>query len=221
MSGGWESFTHSQRSVATKFDVNSKHEPIQGDILKAKPFPSGSNRNISVQVQNLVQRSQRGRVGNLSKPLAGAMNSSLHIKSLLGQEKTIKLLGGLSPLYFKEKVKKINNWLRNQNILPIDQKKELEMTPALEKGPVASTSSKPAPEMSKDKPKGPQKKLKDPKNHQDKGKGKYNQHRPHPQGKRIPKLEPSAVDSVFTMARTLMEFTAKEKERMKRTFPQK
>ncbi|MBW0517201.1 hypothetical protein O181_056916 [Austropuccinia psidii MF-1] len=51
------------------------------------------------------------------------------------------------------------------------------------------------------------------------GKGKANWNRPYPQGYRIPKLEPSAVDSVFNMARTLMEFTAKEQERMNRTFP--
>ncbi|MBW0585606.1 hypothetical protein O181_125321 [Austropuccinia psidii MF-1] len=96
------------------------------------------------------------------------------------------------------------------------------MTPALEtEAPVASTSSKPAPEVSKDKPKGPQKKQRGPKNHQGKGKGKANWHRPYPQGYRIPELEPSAVDSVFNMARTLMEFTAKEKERMNRTFPRK
>ncbi|MBW0517715.1 hypothetical protein O181_057430 [Austropuccinia psidii MF-1] len=70
------------------------------------------------------------------------------------------------------------------------------MTPALEtEGPVASTSSKPAPEVSKDKPKGPQKKQRGPKNHQGKGKGKANWHRPYPQGYRIPKLEPSAVDN--------------------------
>ncbi|MBW0553960.1 hypothetical protein O181_093675 [Austropuccinia psidii MF-1] len=94
------------------------------------------------------------------------------------------------------------------------------MTPALEtEGPEASTSSKPAPELSKDKPKGPQKKQKDPKNHQGKGKVKANWHRPYPQGYRIPKLEPSSMDSVFNMARTLMEFTAKEHERMDRTFP--
>ncbi|MBW0486524.1 hypothetical protein O181_026239 [Austropuccinia psidii MF-1] len=71
------------------------------------------------------------------------MNSYLHIKSFLGQEKTIELLGGWSPLSCKGKVKKINNGLRNQSLLSIDQKKELEMTPALEKeGPVASTSSR-------------------------------------------------------------------------------
>ncbi|MBW0560234.1 hypothetical protein O181_099949 [Austropuccinia psidii MF-1] len=96
------------------------------------------------------------------------------------------------------------------------------MSPALEtEGPVASTSSKPAPEASKDKPKGPQKKQRCPKNHQGKGKGKGNWYRPYPQGYRIPKLEPSSVESVFNMARTLMEFTVKEQEMMKRTFPWK
>ncbi|MBW0538066.1 hypothetical protein O181_077781 [Austropuccinia psidii MF-1] len=70
------------------------------------------------------------------------MNSYLHINSFLGQENTIELLGGLSPLYCKDKVKKINNWLKNQSLLSVDQKKELELTPALEEGPVASTSSR-------------------------------------------------------------------------------
>ncbi|MBW0487167.1 hypothetical protein O181_026882 [Austropuccinia psidii MF-1] len=93
------------------------------------------------------------------------------------------------------------------------------MTSSLEtEGPVASTIFKPVPEVSKDKPKGPQKKKKCPKNHQGKGKAKANWHRPYSQGYRIPKLEPSAMDSVFNIARTLMEFTAKEQERMNRTF---
>ncbi|MBW0497326.1 hypothetical protein O181_037041 [Austropuccinia psidii MF-1] len=148
------------------------------------------------------------------------MNSYLHIKSFLGQEKTIELLGGWSPFSCKDKVKKIKNWLKNQSLLSIDQWKELEMTPVFEKeGPVVSTSSKPAPEVSKDKPKGPQKKKKGPKSHQGKGKGKGNWHRPYPQGYRILKLEPSEVDSFFNIARTHMEFTAKEKERMNRTLP--
>ncbi|MBW0527569.1 hypothetical protein O181_067284 [Austropuccinia psidii MF-1] len=147
------------------------------------------------------------------------MTSYLHIKSFLGQEKTIELLEEWIPLYCKDKVKTINNWLKNQSLLSIDQKKEQEMTSALEKeGPVVSTSSKPAPEVSKYKPKGPQKKQKGPKNHQGKGKGKANWHRPYLQGYRIPKLEPSARDSVFNMARTLMEFTSKEQERMKKPF---
>ncbi|MBW0501695.1 hypothetical protein O181_041410 [Austropuccinia psidii MF-1] len=107
----------------------------------------------------------------------GAMNSYLHIKSFLGQEKTIELLGGWSPFSCKDKFKKINNLLKNQGLLSIDKKKKLEMTPGLEKeGPVTSTSSKPAPEMSKDKPKGPQKKKEGHKNNQ----GKANWNRPYP-----------------------------------------
>ncbi|MBW0542489.1 hypothetical protein O181_082204 [Austropuccinia psidii MF-1] len=83
----------------------------------------------------------------------GTINSYLHIKRLLGQEKTIELLGSWIPFPCKEKVKKIKNWLKNQSLLSIDQKKELEMTPALEtEGPVGSTSSKPASEVSNDKP---------------------------------------------------------------------
>ncbi|MBW0532873.1 hypothetical protein O181_072588 [Austropuccinia psidii MF-1] len=71
------------------------------------------------------------------------MNSYLHIKSFLGQEKTIELLGGWSPLSCKDKVKKIKSWLKNQSLLSIDQNKEWEMTTALEtEAPVASTSSK-------------------------------------------------------------------------------
>ncbi|MBW0557983.1 hypothetical protein O181_097698 [Austropuccinia psidii MF-1] len=148
------------------------------------------------------------------------MNTYLHVKSFLGQEKTIELLGGWSPLSCKDKVKKINNWLKNQSFSSIDQKKELEMTPALEKeGPVASTSSRPAPEVSKDKPKRPQNKQRGPKNHQGKGNGKGSWNRPYAQGYRIPKSEPSALESVFNMARTLMEFTTKEQERTNRTFP--
>ncbi|MBW0563385.1 hypothetical protein O181_103100 [Austropuccinia psidii MF-1] len=150
------------------------------------------------------------------------MNSYLHIKRFLGKEKAIELLGGLSTLSFKDTVKNIRNWLKNQSLLSIDQKKELEMTPSLEtEGPVASTSSKPAPEVSKAKPKRPKKKQRGPKNHQGKGKGKANWHIPYPQGYRILKLEPSAMDSVFNMARTVIEFTAKDQESINRTLPRK
>ncbi|MBW0541649.1 hypothetical protein O181_081364 [Austropuccinia psidii MF-1] len=91
------------------------------------------------------------------------MNSYLHIKGFLGHEKTIELLGGYIQLYCKYKVKKTNNWLKNQIISSTDQKKDLEMPQALEKEePVASFSSNPAPEQFKDKPKGPQKKQRCP-----------------------------------------------------------
>ncbi|MBW0570952.1 hypothetical protein O181_110667, partial [Austropuccinia psidii MF-1] len=62
---------HSPRSVPTDFDMNSESELIHGNISRAEPFLGGSNRNISMPVQKLVQRSQRRRVGNMPKPLAG------------------------------------------------------------------------------------------------------------------------------------------------------
>ncbi|MBW0515656.1 hypothetical protein O181_055371 [Austropuccinia psidii MF-1] len=147
------------------------------------------------------------------------MNSYLHIKRFLGLEKTIELLGGQSLFFCKYKVKKIKNWLKNQSLLSIEQKKELEMTPSLEKeGSLVSTSSKPASEVSKYKPKRPQKQQQGTQNHQGKGKVKAKWHRNYPQGYRIPKLEPSAMDSIFNMARTLMELKSKEQEKINRTF---
>ncbi|MBW0484280.1 hypothetical protein O181_023995 [Austropuccinia psidii MF-1] len=213
-------FPPSPRSVPTKFEINSEPELIQCNFLIVETLSSGRHRNISVPVQRLVQRSQGRGIGNFSKPFAAGMNSCLHIKSFLGQGKTIELLGGLSPLSCKENVKKVTNLLKNQSHLSMDQKKDLEMIPALEKKePVASASSKKAPEKYKEKPQGPQQKRRGPKNNQGTGKGKGNRHRPYPQGCRIPKLEPSDADIVFNMARTLMEFTANKQERMSRNFP--
>ncbi|MBW0564216.1 hypothetical protein O181_103931 [Austropuccinia psidii MF-1] len=124
----------------------------------------------------------------------------------------------MEPIVLKRKGKKDKELVEKSKSFTHGQKNELEMTSALEKeGPVVSTNSKPASEVSNDKPQRPQKKRKGPKNHQGKGKGKENWHRPYPQGYRIPKLEPSAMDSVFNMARALMEFTAKEQKRRKRT----
>ncbi|MBW0582201.1 hypothetical protein O181_121916 [Austropuccinia psidii MF-1] len=196
---------HSPRSVPTKFDVNSEPELIKGNILRAELLPSGSNRNVSVQIQKLVQSSKRKSSGKYAKPLAGGYELLLTHQELSGSGEDHRTLRRVDPIVLQRQ----------------DQKKELEITPALEEGPVASTSFKPAPETSKGKPKGPQKKKKGAKNHQGKGKGKEDWHIPYPQGYRIPKLEPSGMDSVFNMARTPMEFTGKEQERMNRTFPGK
>ncbi|MBW0485314.1 hypothetical protein O181_025029 [Austropuccinia psidii MF-1] len=138
------------------------------------------------------------------------METKLHIKSSLSQEKIIEPLGGWSPFSSKEKLKKMKNWLNNQSILSVYTKKELEMTPSLQKrGPVASTSSTPTPELPKDNPKGPQKRQRGPKSNQGKGKGKESSHRPYPPGYRIPRLEALAMESVFNVARSLIELTAK------------
>ncbi|MBW0570095.1 hypothetical protein O181_109810 [Austropuccinia psidii MF-1] len=71
ISGGCQSCPNSPRSVPTNFDVNSEPELIEGNIFSSEPFSSGRNRNISVPIQKLVQRSKRRGVGNVPKPLAG------------------------------------------------------------------------------------------------------------------------------------------------------
>ncbi|MBW0582606.1 hypothetical protein O181_122321 [Austropuccinia psidii MF-1] len=77
------------------------------------------------------------------------------------------------------------------------------MTPALEtQAPVASNSSISVQGQAK----GPQKKIRGRKNHQGKGKGKANWHRPYPQGYSIPKLEPSAVDMITKWANNSWSF---------------
>ncbi|MBW0534456.1 hypothetical protein O181_074171 [Austropuccinia psidii MF-1] len=116
----------------------------------------------------------------------------------------------LEPHVFKDKVKNMKNLFKNQNILSVEQRKELKMTPDLEKeGLVASANSKPVPELPKDKPKGPQRKEKGPRNKKERGKGKANENRPYPQGYRIPQLQSSDVDIMLNMANSFMELTAK------------
>ncbi|MBW0545591.1 hypothetical protein O181_085306 [Austropuccinia psidii MF-1] len=181
MSGGSQSFPHSPRSVPKNFNVNSEPELIQVNILRAKPFPSGSHRDILVPVQIMVQGRQGRGVGKFPKPLAGRHELLLTHEELCGSGEDHRTVRRVEHIVLKDKVKKIKNWLKNQIISSLDQKKELEITPVWEKeGPVVSTSSKPATEMSKYKPKGPQKKNKGPKNHEGKGRGKDNWHRPYP-----------------------------------------
>ncbi|MBW0561850.1 hypothetical protein O181_101565 [Austropuccinia psidii MF-1] len=117
----------------------------------------------------------------------GAMNSYLHIKSFLGQEKTIDLLG--------EEVTGNDSSFGDRRPSGVYQLQNCPKT-----SPKDLRRNRGVPRTNK---------------------ARANWHRPYPQGYRIPKLEPSAMDSVFNMARTLMEFTAKDQERMKRTFPRK
>ncbi|MBW0522310.1 hypothetical protein O181_062025 [Austropuccinia psidii MF-1] len=109
---------HSPRSVPTNFDLNSESGLIHDNTSRDEPLSSFSNRNLSISILKFVQSSQRRGVGNMPKPLEGGLNSYSHMKSFLGQEKTIELLGGWRPLSFKHKVKKIKNCLKNQIFYP-------------------------------------------------------------------------------------------------------
>ncbi|MBW0493946.1 hypothetical protein O181_033661 [Austropuccinia psidii MF-1] len=119
-------------------------------IPQLPPIPQGLNPSqveaieiYQCQYKNWFRAAKEEEWEIFTSLWQGAINFYLHIKSFLGQEKTIELLGGWSPLSCKDKFKKIKNWLKNQSLLSIDQKKELEMIPYLEtEGPVASASSR-------------------------------------------------------------------------------
>ncbi|MBW0581725.1 hypothetical protein O181_121440 [Austropuccinia psidii MF-1] len=54
-----------------------------------------------------------------------------------------------------------------------------------------------------------------------KGKAKSRWNKCYPQNYRIPKKEKTAMDNLFNMARTLMEFKNKEEQRLNQSFPKK
>ncbi|MBW0545814.1 hypothetical protein O181_085529 [Austropuccinia psidii MF-1] len=200
--------SHSPRSVPTNFDVNSEPELIAGNISRAEPFSSGRNRNILVPIKELVQSRKRRGVGNMPKPLAGGHELLLTHHQLSASGEEHRTLRRLEPTSLKRQGQKDKKLVEEPKYFIHRPKegKELEMTPAWEKeGPVVSTSSRivqrQAQRTSEEADRS--------KNHQGKGKGKDNCHRPSPQGYRIPKFETSEVDSVLNTARTPMKLTSK------------
>ncbi|MBW0549842.1 hypothetical protein O181_089557 [Austropuccinia psidii MF-1] len=193
---------HSPRSAPTDLDVNSESELIYDNISRVEPFSSGSNRNLLMSIQELVHISQRGGVGNMPKPLAGGHELLLTYQKIYGSGEDHETITRLRPIFLQRQ----------------DQKKELEMTPALDKeDPVESTSSRSVEEQAQ-KTSEETERLQEPS-----GTRKRKSQLAKTLLTRIqdPKLEPSAVDSFFNMARTIMELKAKEQERMNRTFPRK
>ncbi|MBW0585977.1 hypothetical protein O181_125692 [Austropuccinia psidii MF-1] len=88
---------HSPRSVPTNFDANSDPELIHYNISRAEPFSSGSNRNISMPIQKLVQSSQRRGVGNMPKPLAGGHELLLTHQEISGSREYHRTLRRVEP----------------------------------------------------------------------------------------------------------------------------
>ncbi|MBW0560028.1 hypothetical protein O181_099743 [Austropuccinia psidii MF-1] len=84
---------HSPRSVPTNFVVNSESELIHDNILRAESLSSGSNRNLSMPIQKLVQRSQRRGVKNIPKPLAWGHELLLTHQELSGSGEDHRTLG--------------------------------------------------------------------------------------------------------------------------------
>ncbi|MBW0589234.1 hypothetical protein O181_128949 [Austropuccinia psidii MF-1] len=151
----------------------------------------------------------------------GTMNSYLQVKNFVGPENTEDLLKGWKPMSCKGKVQQVKSWLKNQSMLSEDQKKKLaqgkENSPV--EAPQASTNKNP-PQKVPSKPKQAPKTNEKGKQ-KAKGKAKPKWNKPYPQNYRIPKKEKTAMDNVFNMEGTSMEFKNKEQERLSQSFPKK
>ncbi|MBW0564077.1 hypothetical protein O181_103792 [Austropuccinia psidii MF-1] len=195
---------HSPRSVPTNPDVNSESELIHDNISRAEQLPSGSNRNLSMPIQKLVQSIQRRGVGNMPKPLAGGHELLLTHQELSGSGEDHRTLRRLEPIVLLRQEEGVGNDSRFADRRPSGVYKLQTNSRSVQRQ--AQGTSEEA-ERSQDLSK--------------QGQRQSQSAQTLPTRVQDPKLEPSAVDSVFNMARTLMEFTAKEQERMTRTFPRK
>ncbi|MBW0566348.1 hypothetical protein O181_106063 [Austropuccinia psidii MF-1] len=95
-----------QGPVTTNFDINSEPELIKGNVLRDEPFPSGSNRNISVPIQKLVQISQGRGVGNIPKPLEGGYELLLTYQELSGSGEGHRTLRRMESIVFQRQGQK-------------------------------------------------------------------------------------------------------------------
>ncbi|MBW0546969.1 hypothetical protein O181_086684 [Austropuccinia psidii MF-1] len=134
---------------------------------------------------------------------------------------TGELLRGWTPMACKGEVQQIKAWFKNQSMLSEAQKKMLaqgkENSPV--EAPQASTSKsqpKQVPKKGKKTPKSNQKGKK-----KAKGKARPMWNNSYLKNYRILKKEKTAMENVFNMARTLMEFKNQAEERLNQSFPKK
>ncbi|MBW0539575.1 hypothetical protein O181_079290, partial [Austropuccinia psidii MF-1] len=79
---------------------SSPHSP------RAEPLPSGRNRNLSVLIQTLVNRSQRKGVGKMPKPLAGGHELLFTHQELSGSGEDHRTLRRLEPIFLQRQGQK-------------------------------------------------------------------------------------------------------------------
>ncbi|MBW0493969.1 hypothetical protein O181_033684 [Austropuccinia psidii MF-1] len=210
---------HSPRSVPTSFDVSSEPELIAGDALRAEPLSSGRRRNISVPIQKLVQSRKRRGVGNMPKPLARGHKFLLTYQELSGSGEDHRALERVNPIFLQSQDQKYKELVEKPMSFVCRPEEGIGNDPSFGRRPsrvyqlqtrsrsIQRESQRISEEAEKSQEPSGQ------------GQRESKLAQTLPQGLRIPKLEPSAVDSVFNMARTLMEFTSKEQEKMNSTFP--
>ncbi|MBW0499323.1 hypothetical protein O181_039038 [Austropuccinia psidii MF-1] len=213
---------HSPRSVPTNLYVRYETGLIHANMFRAEPLSRGSNRNLSMPVQKLVQSSQRRGVGNMPKPLSGGHEILLTHKELSGSGEDHRMLGRLAPIFLQRQSQKDEELVEEQNSFIHRPEggtgNESSFGDRRPGGIYQLQTSSRSVQRQAERTSEEAERSQEPSRQ---GQRQSQLAQTYPQGYRIPKLEPSAVDNVFNMDRTPMEFTAKEQKRMNRTFPQK
>ncbi|MBW0580206.1 hypothetical protein O181_119921 [Austropuccinia psidii MF-1] len=207
--------TSSQR-LARTFEplIESPEADITAIAVRPESFPTGSSGDLPVSVQELVYGRQTARVGTSPKSLDRHHELLSSSEEVHGARKDRRTSEGLDTNVLqrtsptdKSLVEKPKHVIRGseEEVSPRQGKQPSESSPSFQPQKSASTSAKQVPKTNQ---KGKQK-----------AKPKWN--KPYPQNYRIPKKEKTAMDNVFNMARTLMEFKNKEEERLSQSFPKK
>ncbi|MBW0554210.1 hypothetical protein O181_093925 [Austropuccinia psidii MF-1] len=215
--------TISQRSAST-FDtlIESPEAEITAiAFVRPESLSTGNNRDIPVSVQELVYDSKTAIVGTSPNSFDRQHELISSSEELHGSRKDRGTSEGLD-MHVLQRTSPTNKILvENQSMFSEYQKKKLdqgkENSPV--EAPQASTSNIP-PQKVPNNPK-PTPKTNQKRKQKAKGKAKPKCNKPYLQNYRIPKKEKTAMDNVFDMARALMEFKTKEKERLDQYFPKK
>ncbi|MBW0581505.1 hypothetical protein O181_121220 [Austropuccinia psidii MF-1] len=169
-------------------------ELSMSDSNRYKSHSEGSNRHLHEPVQTVLHSVQRQGLGNVAPNTPRSDELLAHPEKFLKEEEIVRYSNGWNPLSSKPQIKKIKEY----------HAKKKEATK--EEAPVASTSKPQA----------------NPLPQEGKKNKKKNWRKPYSPSYRIPKIQKDAMDNVFNMARTLLEFKDKEEQRMRQPhFPKK
>ncbi|MBW0552560.1 hypothetical protein O181_092275 [Austropuccinia psidii MF-1] len=122
---------HSPRSAPTNFDVSSESELVHDNISTAEPFSSGSNRDLSMSIQELIQSRQRGGVGNIPKPLAVGHKLLLTHQVLSGSGEYHRTLRRMEHIVLQRQGQRDKELVEKSKSFIHKPEAVLEMTPAL------------------------------------------------------------------------------------------
>ncbi|MBW0561086.1 hypothetical protein O181_100801 [Austropuccinia psidii MF-1] len=162
-------------------------ELSMSNLNRYKSHSEGSKRHLHVPVQAVLHKVKDKDWEMLPQIHQGVMNSWHILKKVLKEEEIVRYSNGCNPLSSKPQIKKINEY---------HAKKRAETK---EEASIASTrkpQSNPLPQEGK----------------KNKKKNWRNSYSP---SHIIPKIQNDSMDNVFNMARTLIEFMDKEKQRMR------